>query len=136
MFFPALLWFTFAILCWLPQCHSLSPKLLQDSVCLVTGASRGIGKGVAIELGSQGATVYVTGTSTSSTEQERCNGQYVTCNETGGPGTIEDTASEVTEAGGIGIPIYCNHADDESVQKVIDEIQDRHSRLDILVSMR
>ena len=61
---------------------------LEGSVAVVTGASRGIGRGVAIGLGEQGATVYVTGRSTGDR-----------------PRTIDTTAREVTEAGGNGIPV-------------------------------
>jgi dehydrogenase/reductase SDR family protein 1 len=112
--------------------------LLKDSVCLVTGASRGIGKGIALELGRQGATVYITGTSSSSSvaTTKSSNGvdKYATTPDTGGPGTIEETAHAVTQAGGIGIPIFCNHANDEDVRALMHQIQQDHGRLDILVN--
>jgi dehydrogenase/reductase SDR family protein 1 len=111
---------------------------LKDCVCLVTGASRGIGKGIALELGRAGAAVYITGTSTTSVENPQSSNSraalYSTDNDTGGPGTIEETAQQITEIGGIGIPVYCNHADDEQVQALMDTIAKKHGRLDILVN--
>jgi NAD(P)-dependent dehydrogenase (short-subunit alcohol dehydrogenase family) len=90
--------------------------LLKDCVCLVTGASRGIGRGIATELGAQGATVYLTGTSTS------------------GDLTVEETARIVDEAGGVGIPVVCDHADDNQVQSLMDRIEKTHGKLDVLVN--
>lgn len=107
---------------------------LQNCVCLVTGASRGIGKGIALELGSQGATVYVTGTSTSKKKAPSTSERYATSPEVGGPGTIEETAREITRAGGRGIALYCNHAMDEDVETVMDRIAADYGRLDILVN--
>ena len=111
--------------------------LLDDCVCLVTGASRGIGKGIALELGRQGATVYITGTSSSAASNLRSDlssSAYTATAETGGPGTIEETASQVTAAGGTGIPVYCNHADDLQVQALMQQIESTHGSLDILVN--
>lgn len=78
----------------------------------------GIGKGIAVALGKQGATVYVTGTSSSSSTstQEKKHGPYATNAEVGGPGTVEETASLVTQLGGKGIAVICNHADDNQVK--------------------
>ena len=98
---------------------------LDDCVCLVTGASRGIGKGIAIELGRQGATVYITGTTSSQSKGTK---------EPDGPGTIEDTAREITEAGGQGIALLCDHSNDDDVRNVMNRIQDDYGKLDILVN--
>jgi NAD(P)-dependent dehydrogenase (short-subunit alcohol dehydrogenase family) len=96
---------------------------LRDHVALVTGASRGCGKGIALVLGEQGATVYVTGRST--------RGGAATL---GRPGTIEDTAAELTERGGTGIAIRCDHTDDAQVRAVFDRIAADQGRLDLLVN--
>ena len=101
-----------------------STSSLAQCICLVTGASRGIGKGIALELGRCGATVYVTGTSTNTS----------TTATTDAPGTVQDTAHEVTQAGGQGIAVVCNHADDAQVQQLVQQIQREHGRLDILVN--
>ena len=90
---------------------------LEGSVAVVTGASRGIGRGVAIGLGEQGATVYVTGRSTGDR-----------------PRTIDTTAREVTEAGGNGIPVQTDHFDDDQIAAVFMKVKEDHGHLDILVN--
>jgi len=94
---------------------------LAGKIALVTGASRGIGKGVALELGSQGATVYITGRTLDPD-----------ANELGG--TVGQTAAEVDELGGKGIAVQCDHADDAQVRAVFDQIARDHGQLDILVN--
>ncbi|THF70900.1 SDR family NAD(P)-dependent oxidoreductase [Deinococcus sp. Arct2-2] len=97
---------------------------LQHQVTLVTGASRGIGRGVALGLGEAGATVYVTGRTLSGRSAHL---PFLA-------GNLEDTAQEVTRLGGVGIPVYCDHTDDAHTQAVIDRIQAEHGRLDVLVN--
>lgn len=94
---------------------------LEGRVALVTGASRGIGKGVALELGSLGATVYVTG-------------RTVTPEANPLGGTVGQTALEVKAQGGEGVAVRCDHADDEQVRSVFDRIASERGRLDILVN--
>lgn len=85
---------------------------LAGKVALVTGASRGIGKGVALALGEAGATVYLRGRTESQTDATVPL-----------PGTIHETAALVNEAGGKGIALRCDHADDRQVQQVVERIQ-------------
>jgi NAD(P)-dependent dehydrogenase (short-subunit alcohol dehydrogenase family) len=94
-----------------------------DRVALVTGASRGCGKGVALVLGENGWTVYVTGRSV--------QGQPTTL---GRPGTIDETAAQVTARGGTGIAIRCDHADDLQVQGAFDRVNAEQGQLDLLVN--
>ena len=93
----------------------------KDRVVVVTGASRGAGRGIALALGASGATVYVTGR----TEQEGVAAL---------PGTIGATAQDVTDAGGHGIPVYCDHSDDQQVAALFEQVRRDHGRLDILVN--
>jgi NAD(P)-dependent dehydrogenase (short-subunit alcohol dehydrogenase family) len=94
---------------------------LTGTVAVVTGASRGIGRGVAVALGDRGATVYVTGRTAAVGEHEL-------------PGTIGETAAEVTRRGGTGISVQTDHADDGQVTALFDRIRVEQGRLDILVN--
>jgi NAD(P)-dependent dehydrogenase (short-subunit alcohol dehydrogenase family) len=96
---------------------------LNDVIALVTGASRGAGRGIALELGAAGATVYVTGRSV--------GGGPTTDNV---PGTIDETALEVTDRGGRGIAVRCDHTVDADVEVLFARIRADHGRLDLLVN--
>jgi dehydrogenase/reductase SDR family member 1 len=88
---------------------------------VVTGASRGLGKGIALGLGEAGATVYVTGRST-----EASKGTL--------PGTVESTAAEVTRLGGRGVAVPCDHRNDAEVKALFDRVSREQGRLDLLVN--
>ena len=90
-------------------------------VCVVTGASRGVGRGVALALGAAGATVYVTGRSVKEGDSAL-------------PGTVGQTAADVTAAGGTGIAVACDHGDDAQVAALFERVRREHGRLDILVN--
>jgi NAD(P)-dependent dehydrogenase (short-subunit alcohol dehydrogenase family) len=107
---------------------------LKDRIAIVTGASRGAGRGIAVELGAAGATVYVTGRSTRAAPATT----YASFLAQGGlaamPGTIDDTADEVTAAGGHGIAVRCDHSDRDQVHELIARVERDHGRLDLLVN--
>lgn len=90
-------------------------------VAVVTGASRGAGRGIAIALGSHGCTVYVTGRS-----EKTGDATY--------PGTIYETAEAVTAAGGKGIAVRVDHGDDAQVQNLFEQVEREQGRIDILVN--
>jgi len=96
---------------------------LKGKVAVVTGASRGGGRGIALVLGEEGAMVYVTGRSV--------RGEPTTGNL---PGTIDETAEEVTARGGVGIPVLCDHTVDTEVEALFERVEQEQGRLDILVN--
>jgi NAD(P)-dependent dehydrogenase (short-subunit alcohol dehydrogenase family) len=91
-------------------------------VAWVTGASRGVGRGIALALGQAGWTVYVTARSSSAGRTGHL------------PGTVEECAAAVTAYGGQGVGIVCDHRDDEAVTAVAERIAAAHDRLDLLVN--
>ena len=95
--------------------------MLKKRVCLVTGASLGVGKGIAIALGAAGATVYVSGRSA-----KKGDNPY--------GGTVYATAEEVSARGGRGIAVICDHSDDRQVRALFEHVAREAGRLDILVN--
>jgi len=96
--------------------NASSPRIV-----LVTGASRGAGKGIALALGSMGDIVYVTGRS----KQE---------GDAPLPGTVYGTVEEINKRGGTGIAVICDHSDDQQVEALFNQIESEQGRLDILVN--
>ena len=90
-------------------------------IAVVTGASRGAGRGIAIALGAAGATVYVTGRSVADGDSPY-------------GGTIRETADLVASSGGRGIPVAVDHGDDRAVAAFFDRVKVEHGRMDILVN--
>lgn len=96
-------------------------SLLTGKVAVVTGASRGIGKGIALALAGEGATVYVTG-------------RTVTEGAHPLPGTVGETAIECDKRGGKGIAVQVDHCNDDQVKALFEQVQREQGRLDILVN--
>jgi NAD(P)-dependent dehydrogenase (short-subunit alcohol dehydrogenase family) len=93
----------------------------QPPVAVVTGASRGAGRGIALALGAHGSTVYVTGRSEKAADARL-------------PGTIHETAEAVTAAGGKGVAVRVDHAEDRQVRALFNQVRADEGRLDILVN--
>jgi NAD(P)-dependent dehydrogenase (short-subunit alcohol dehydrogenase family) len=91
------------------------------AVVVVTGASRGAGKGIALALGATGATVYVSGRTAADGDSDL-------------PGSLASTARQITERGGVGIAVRCDHADDAQVEALFARVGQEQGRLDILVN--
>jgi NAD(P)-dependent dehydrogenase (short-subunit alcohol dehydrogenase family) len=98
-------------------------KALEGKVALVSGATRGAGRGIAVALGEAGATVYATGRSTRAQRSEIDR-----------PETIEETAELVTAAGGEGIAVPTDHLQPAQVRGLVERIDSDHGRLDVLVN--
>ncbi|RXN03443.1 dehydrogenase reductase SDR family member 1 [Labeo rohita] len=87
---------------------------LSEWICVVTGASRGIGRGIALQLSEAGATVYITG------RQEK---------------TLKQAAAEVTERGGRCIPVICDSSKEDEIKELFERVQrEQNGRLDLLVN--
>ena len=96
---------------------------LAGKICLVTGASRGLGKGIALQLGESGATVYITGRTLDSRKGKEADGALL------------ETAAAVEVRGGVCIPVQCDHSKDEEVERLFDKInREQEGKLDVLVN--
>nr|WP_322711454.1 SDR family oxidoreductase [Nostoc sp. ChiSLP03a]MDZ8212678.1 SDR family oxidoreductase [Nostoc sp. ChiSLP03a] len=98
-------------------------QLLKNKIALVVGATRGAGRGIAVELGAAGATVYVTGRTTLTVRSEYNR-----------PETIQETAKLVNQAGGKGIAVVVDHLDPKQVQALVARVEQEQGRLDVLVN--
>ena len=101
----------------------LSNPSLKGRVAVVAGGTRGAGRGIAVELGAAGATVYVTGRSTRDQQSEYAR-----------PETIEETAELVSASGGNGIAVKADHLVADEVERLVDRIRAEEGRLDVLVN--
>ncbi|MET9417995.1 SDR family oxidoreductase [Streptomyces klenkii] len=106
------------------ESHSAGDKALAGKVALVTGATRGGGRAIAVELGRAGATVYVTGRTTRGAVSEVGRAAE----------TVEQTAELVTAAGGEGVAVIVDHLQAGQVRELVARIERDHGRLDILVN--
>ncbi|MBD2248470.1 SDR family oxidoreductase [Nostoc sp. FACHB-888] len=98
-------------------------QLLKNKIALVVGATRGAGRGIAVELGAAGATVYVTGRTTLTVRSEYNR-----------PETIQETAELINQAGGKGIAVVVDHLDLKQVQALVARVEQEQGRLDVLVN--
>jgi dehydrogenase/reductase SDR family member 1 len=94
---------------------------LAGTVAIVTGASRGVGKGCALELGAAGATVYVTGRSVDESDHPL-------------PGTVGATVHAIGAAGGTAVAVAVDHRDDHAVTELFERVDAEQGRLDVLVN--
>lgn len=107
---------------------------LAGKVAIVTGASRGGGRGIALELGARGATVYVTGRSTRTEPAQSYRSILTLSGIDQVPGNIEDTADAVSELGGQGIAVRCDHTRDEEVAALFERVVSEQAGIDLLVN--
>ena len=107
---------------------------LKDCIAVVTGASRGAGRGIAMELGAAGATVYVTGRSTRAQPADTYGQLLALSDLPAVPGSIDDTADEVTRMGGRGIAVRCDHTHEDDVKALFAQVEREAGRIDLLVN--
>ena len=108
---------------------------LSGRIALVAGATRGVGRGIALALGEAGATVYCTGRSTRSKPTERSKSQRLPSEYyLGRPETIEETAEMVCARGGKGIAVVLDHLEPEGVENLVSRIRREQGKLHLLIN--
>lgn len=107
---------------------------LRGCIAIVTGASRGAGRGIAVELGAAGATVYVTGRSMREDPAASYARLLALSSLERLPGSIDETAEELSHAGGRGIPVRCDHTDEAQVAALFERVTEEQGGLDLLVN--
>lgn len=116
------------------QNENTKNRPLKDCIAVVTGASRGAGRGIAMELGAAGAMVYVTGRSTRAQPADTYGQLLALSDMPAVPGSIDDTAEEVTRMGGRGIAVRCDHTLEEDVKALFAQVEREAGRIDLLVN--
>ena len=116
------------------QNENTKNRPLKDCIAVVTGASRGAGRGIAMELGAAGATVYVTGRSTRAQPADTYGQLLALSDMPAVPGSIDDTADEVTRMGGRGIAVRCDHTLEEDVKALFAQVEREAGRIDLLLN--
>ncbi|XP_055354847.1 dehydrogenase/reductase SDR family member 1-like [Paramacrobiotus metropolitanus] len=94
---------------------------LNGKVAVVTGASRGIGKGIALQLGGAGGKVYITGRAPANADRDA-------------PGSLTETAKEIEKRGGTAVAVYCDSSKDDDLSALFDRVATENGRLDVLVN--
>lgn len=101
----------------------MSTTPLAGKVCIVTGATRGIGKGIALQLAEKGAKIYITGRTLDPPRKAKVGG------------SLRETAQEIEARGGICIPVQCDHSKDTDIERLFEQVKrENESQLDILVN--
>ncbi len=119
----------------MPAPAEYRPPDLKNRVALVAGATRGVGRGIALALGEAGATVYCTGRSTRANRLPRTVDKKISpFDHSHRPETIDETAALVTARGGKGIAVVVDHTDPVQVKSVIQKIRDEQGKLHIVVN--
>jgi NAD(P)-dependent dehydrogenase (short-subunit alcohol dehydrogenase family) len=116
------------------QAKGTDRQSLGGVVTVVTGASRGAGRGIALELGAAGATVYVTGRSTQAQPTTEYENILRMSKLAAMPGSIDETADAITQAGGRGIAVRCDHTRDPDVAELFARVEREQGRIDVLVN--